>query len=74
MGYFIRVQRGQLDHAWRQIQKWMSIDKKAIDKPAVHVKKSAKRRKARDMYYFKKERNELMENLRIIFERRARGF
>lgn len=74
MGYFVRVHRGQFDVALRQLQRMMAVDQKSLSMPKFHEKKSAKKRRVREQRRFHREREELMGNLKTIFERRARGF
>lgn len=75
-GYFVRVVRGNVEQAVRQLNRVMAADpqSKVPRGRPFHEKPTAYRRRKREERLRRSKNAELFENLQIIFARKARGF
>lgn len=76
MGFLIRVMKGNTNEAFRQLTRRIQADGQAklTQRHRVNVKPCQARRQARGESERRRERQQLLQNLRVVFARKARGF
>lgn len=76
MGYLIRVVKGNVNEAVRQIMRHVQADNQAKyhARNRYNIKPCQRRRQAKEESIRRRNRTQLMQNLRAVFGRKARGF
>lgn len=76
MGYFIRVVKGNVNEAARQLNRYAQADghAKIFLRNKAHIKPCQARRQASKEGVRRQEKFQLLHNLRVVFARKARGF